>query len=221
MKQTIRTFYLAMLAGCCIGLGATAFLRLKDSFTGGNVVGAVVFTVGLFTICTRGYNLFTGKACALFDNPPSYILTLVEIWLGNLVGCMIFAGLEHLTTLCGGETGLDAVAGVLVESKMNAPLLSLFILGILCNVCIFIAVNTYANHPHETGKYLALFLGVTVFIFCGTEHSIADMYYWCVSGTIYQAPVESLLRILIISLGNVVGGVFLPVSEKLCKKLEE
>lgn len=91
----------------------------------------------------------------------------------------------------------------------------------MCNVYIFIAVNTYANHPHETGKYLALFLGVTVFIFCGTEHSVADMYYWCVSGTIYQAPAESLLRILIISLGNVTGGVFLPVSEKLGKLLDE
>ena len=64
------------------------------------------------------------------------------------------------------------------------------------------------------GKYLALFLGVSVFILCGTEHSVADMYYWSVSGVLYDQPGESLLRILTISLGNVVGGVFLPLMEK-------
>ena len=98
--------------------------------------------------------------------------------------------------------------------------MSLFILGILCNVCIYIAVNGYANNPHEIGKYIALFMGVMVFIICGTEHSVADMYYWSVSGTLYAAPGESLLRLLVVSLGNIVGGLFLPVAEKGKAKLE-
>ena len=97
---------------------------------------------------------------------------------------------------------------------MNASLLSLFVLAILCNICIFIAVNGYAKNPHQLGKYLSLFLGVTVFILCGTEHSIADMYYWSVSGVLYDQPGESLLRIVVVSLGNVVGGLFLPLVEK-------
>lgn len=87
-------------------------------------------------------------------------------------------------------------------------------LGILCNIFIFIAVNGYANNPHQLGKYLAIFLGVMVFILCGTEHSVADMYYWSVSGVLYQAPAQSLLRIVVVSLGNVVGGVCFPLLEK-------
>ena len=71
---------------------------------------------------------------------------------------------------------------------MGATYLGLFVLGILCNICIFIAVNGYANNPHQVGKYLALFLGVSVFILCGTEHSVADMYYWSVSGVLYAQP---------------------------------
>ena len=39
------------------------------------------FGIGLFAICTRGYNLFTGKACYLFDNKPSYLITLVLLLL--------------------------------------------------------------------------------------------------------------------------------------------
>ncbi len=175
----------------------------------GNVVGALLFTIGLFTVCTRGYALFTGKACYLFDNPlPAYLLDLLVFWVGNLLGAMLIAGLEHLTGMVGGETGIDATAAALVEGKMGATYLGLFVLGILCNICIFIAVNGYANNPHQVGKYLALFLGVSVFILCGTEHSVADMYYWSVSGVLYAQPGESVLRLLIISLGNVVGVCF-------------
>ena len=40
------------------------------------------------------------------------------------------------------------------------------------------------------------------------------MYYWSVSGVLYDQPGESLLRIVLVSLGNVVGGLFLPLVEK-------
>ena len=38
--------------------GGTVFLKLKDAFPGGNVVGALLFTIGLFTVCTRGYAVY-------------------------------------------------------------------------------------------------------------------------------------------------------------------
>ena len=59
MRRNWGIFLYALLGGFCIGLGGTAFLRIKDSFTGGVVVGALFFAIGLFTICTRGYNLWT------------------------------------------------------------------------------------------------------------------------------------------------------------------
>ncbi|MCD7784407.1 MAG: hypothetical protein LUH18_02315 [Oscillospiraceae bacterium] len=45
MKKYLRDFLLAILAGFSIGLGGTVYLRLKDAFTGGNVVGGVFFPV--------------------------------------------------------------------------------------------------------------------------------------------------------------------------------
>jgi len=220
MKKYMSIFLYAILAGICIGLGGTVFLRVKDAFTGGNVVGALLFTVGLFTICTRGYNLFTGKACYLFDNKPSYLLTLLVIWIGNLLGCILLALVERATGICG-DSGINAVAAGMVEAKMSAGLGSLFLLGIICNILIYIAVNGYAKAPHDLGKYLSLFFGVMVFILSGTEHSVADMYYWSVSGVLFSAPGQSLLRILVISLGNVAGGVCFPLVEKAYRKLTE
>ena len=219
MKKQLSIFLYGILAGFCIGLGGTVFLRLKDAFPGGNVVGALLFTIGLFTICCRGYNLFTGKACALFDNPPSYIFSLLVIWAGNFCGCLLLAGLERCTGLCGGETGIDAVARGMVAGKMSASLPGLFLLGILCNILIFIAVNGYANNPHELGKYLSLFFGVMVFILCGTEHSVADMYYFTVAAFGGFDPM-SILFVLAIVVGNTLGGWLLPVLMRLGKGKE-
>lgn len=221
MKRIWGTFLYSLMAGFCIGLGGTVFLRLRDAFPGGQVVGAFFFAIGLFAICTRGYYLFTGKACYLFDNPwPGYLIDLGIIWLGNLAGCMLIAGMENLTAIAGVDAGINVTAAALVEAKMDTSLLSLFLLGFLCNVCIFAAVNGYANNPHELGKYLSIFLGVTVFIVCGMEHSVADMYYWCVSGIFYQEFGRSLLCLVVISLGNVAGGLFLRLGEKWKDKLD-
>jgi formate/nitrite transporter FocA (FNT family) len=221
MKKYLKDFLYAILAGFCIGLGGTIFLRLKDAFTGGNVVGALLFTVGLFTICTRGYNLFTGKACYIFDNKPDYLIFLLVVWVGNLLGAMLLAGLENLTAICGVDSGINVTAQALVGAKMGTSYLSLFVLGFICNVFIFIAVNGFAKNPHELGKYLGLFLGVSIFILAGTEHSVADMYYWAVSGILYSQFGHSILCLITISLGNVCGGIFFPLVEKAYHKLSE
>ncbi len=220
LRHYLAVMIYAVLAGFCIGLGGTVFLKLKNAFTGGNVVGALFFSVGLFTICTRGYNLFTGKVCYLFDNEPSYIIDLITIWIGNFIGTFILAAILGITSLTGGETGIDSIAYGLVAGKMSSSYLSLFLLGIVCNIFIYIAVNGYAKNPHAAGKYLAIFLGVSCFILCGTEHCIADMFYWAVSGTLISDPFSSLLRILTVTAGNIVGAVSFPLAEKLHDKLE-
>ena len=219
MQKHLATFVYAVLAGICIGLGGTVFLRVKDAFPGANIVGAILFGIGLFAICTRGYNLFTGKACYLFDNKPSYLITLAVIWVGNLVGTCLLAFIENLTSLCGPDAGINVTAKAMVDAKLSFGLGSIFLLACICNIFIYLAVNGYAKNPHEVGKYLAIFLGVSIFILCGTEHSIADMYYWAVSGTLTSLPGKSFLYLIVISLGNVVGGVLFPLAEKLYGKL--
>lgn len=213
----MKNLVLAFLAGICISLGGTVFLRLLGTFPGANVVGALLFTIGLFTIVVKGYHLFTGKACYIFDNPPSYVGFCALVWLGNFLGTTFAAVLERCTAIAAGH-GIDVVAMNLVNAKMSQSLLSLFILGFFCNIFIYIAVNIYAKCPHELGKYLALFLGVSSFILCGTEHSVADMYYWAASGILFSQPLESLTCLLTISLGNVVGGVLFSLLEKFSKE---
>lgn len=88
--------------------------------------------------------------------------------------------------------------------------LSLFLLGVLCNIFIYIAVEGFNQNPHQLGKYLSLFFGVMVFILCGYEHCVADMFYFTVAGV---WSVDTFLRLLVITLGNAVGGVIFPLVQ--------
>jgi formate/nitrite transporter FocA (FNT family) len=194
-----KIFVSAILAGICIAFGSVAFLSLENK-----VLGALFFTVGLFTVCTFGLHLFTGKVCYVFRRDKAYALDLPVIWLGNLVGTGLVGLLVRLTRIVSLAERAAAISLV----KLEDGLLSLFILGIFCNIFIYIAVEGFNNNPHETGKYLALFFGVTVFIICGFEHCVADMFYFFAAG-LWSG--DAVLRLLIITLGNAVGGVIFPL----------
>lgn len=197
-----KTFVSAILAGFAIGLGGGIFLSAESK-----TVGSFLFTVGLFTVCTMGLHLFTGKVCYVFDNDRSYALSLPVIWLGNLVGTGVTALLLRMTR----AAAIGERAAALCETKLGDGLLSLFCLGLLCNVFIYIGVEGYKSIPHEPGKYLALIFGVMGFILLGTEHCVADMFYFWMAGA---WSAQAILRILVITLGNCVGGVMLPLARK-------
>lgn len=203
MKK-LSLFVSAVLAGISIGLGGLAFLSAEN-----RIPGAALFTVGLFCVCTFGFHLFTGKVCYVFQNDRAYALDLPLIWLGNLAGTGAAALFASLTR---NGAALQEKAMGLCQTKLNDSLLSLFFLGLLCNIFIYIAVEGYKNNPHELGKYLSLFFGVMVFILSGTEHCVADrFYFWIAQAWSGRAAV----CILVISLGNAAGGVLLPLLREL------
>ncbi|MDD6816304.1 MAG: formate/nitrite transporter family protein, partial [Firmicutes bacterium] len=77
---------------------------------------------------------------------------------------------------------------------------------------IFIGVDGYKNNPHEVGKYLALFFGVMVFILCGFEHCVANMFYISMAG---MWSGKAFVFLLVNTLGNAVGGWIVPLLRKI------
>ena len=191
--KALKTFIGGMLAGISIAIGGTVFLSLENK-----VLGAVFFTVGLFAVCTFGFNLFTGKVCYVFDQDREYALGLPLIWLGNLAGAFLTAAAEKAQAIC--------------QVKLDDGLLSIFFLSVFCNMLIWLAVEGYKNNPHPAGKYLSLFFGVAVFILCGFEHCVANMYYFSVAG---MWSWKTLGWVLMMTLGNSVGGVFFPLLRRI------
>lgn len=209
MRHYCSLLLQAILAGICITLGGAVFLNIESK-----MIGSVLFTLGLFTICTRGYALYTGKVSYCLDHKPSYILDVITIWVGNFFGTF-FGAFCFLHTRIAPT--IVAKAESLCEAKLADGYLSLFILGIFCNMLIYIAVDGFKKIPHEVGKYIGLFLGVIVFILCGFEHSIADMFYFSVAGW----SVKAWIAVLVITAGNAVGGMLLPALDKVVAWINE
>ena len=206
----LKTFAGGVLAGIIIAIGGTVFLSLED-----RVLGALFFTVGLFAVCTFGFNLFTGKVCYVFEQDREYALALPVIWLGNLAGTFLTALAESATRI---GLKLQEKAAALCTVKLNDGLLSIFILSFFCNVLIWLAVEGFKNNPHPAGKYLSLFFGVTVFILCGFEHCVANMYYFSAAG---MWSGKTLLWVLVMTLGNSAGGVCFPLLRKIQLKQDK
>ena len=202
----LRTFVSGMLAGISIALGGTVFLSLENK-----VLGALFFTVGLFAVCTFGFHLYTGKVCYVFDNGRDYAIALPVIWLGNLAGSWLTAAVESVTRF---GPALAERAQTVSAAKLGDSPLSLFVLAVMCDLLIYVAVEGYRNNPHELGKYLSIFFGVTVFILCGFEHCVANMYYYSMANA---WSLRTLGLLLVMTAGNSVGGVLIPLLRKAAK----
>jgi formate/nitrite transporter FocA (FNT family) len=199
LKIDVATFARAVFAGIMIGIGGCIYLSIDVK-----IVGALLFTAGLYTICIQGLNLYTGKVGYLPDKTPGYIADLVVIWFGNLCGTYIAALAVRETRVAG----ISETAKAICEVKLKDSPESLFFLGVFCGILMFIAVDGYA----KTKNPIILFLGVSAFILCGFEHCIADMFYFFVAGMWSNAALKT---ILIITLGNSVGGMLLSLIKKL------
>ena len=201
----MKCFVRSICAGAAIALGGTVYLACQNK-----IVGAFLFAIGLLTVLVFGFDLFTGKACnEAFLKKPG---TLALIWAGNFVGAVIF-GLMVSTHQSLFETGVNLCAG-----KLDKPFYIVIIDGIIWEFCIAIAVKGYAK-AEGFGKYLAVVLGVMVFILCGAEHVVADMFYLASARTIDIGKAALLL--LWATVGNVGGGVLWVLAEKGCTNKEE
>ncbi len=199
----------SVMAGICIGIGGIVYLSVESK-----VVGAALFATGLFTVCTMGYHLYTGKACYLLDSPNkgSYLLWLVQVWAGNLVGTALVGYAMRLTR---NGPALAEKAQALCQTKLGDSLLSIFILAIFCNIMIYIGVESYRSNPHPLGKYLGILLGIMVFILSGFEHCVANMFYFSVANAWSLTAVGYLL---VMTVGNLVGAVLPEAVKKMYSK---
>ena len=193
----IRNICSAVLAGIMISFGGGVYLSCESK-----LAGAILFSLGLTVILLNGMLLFTGKTAYLFENKPSYIPYLLTIWLGNILGCMLMGLLASTAKPALGETAVTVC-----ETKLGQSPLQTLILGALCGVLVYIAVDFFKSDDDNKAfpKYLMVFTCIPAFILCGFEHSVADMFYFAAGGRLYS--VQGIVYILLVSAGNLVGAV--------------
>ena len=114
-----------ILAGYLIGLSAHIYAQCENK-----VVGAILFGLGLLTICAVNLSLFTGR---VGESGFRDVFDLLSTFVGNAGGVLI----------------------ALLLFKYVSPELSA---GIVCGSLMQIGVSLYSKHPWATVMCVAAFL---------------------------------------------------------------
>ena len=177
----------SVCAGIAISVGGVANLMAQ-----GRLVGAVLFGVGLLAVCVHRLKLFTGTVCRAEPSIMS-VADNAEVLYWNCIGALIAA---VIFWAAGIDTNVDAV----VAAKLEETPLELLARAMLCNILICIAVDEWAGQRNS----LMVLLPVTVFVYCGFEHCVANLFYLILSVNDF---VVILGFLILNALGNAAGGI--------------
>ena len=202
----MKILFKSFLAGIMIAIGGTVFLSIENK-----VIGASLFSIGLFGVLIYNLNLYTGKIGYLITNfNLKYIKELLITLVGNFIGACSVGFILRYTRI---YDKIYEKSLILANAKLNDNLLSIFILSIFCGLLMYFAVNGFKKQT-DFGKYLVVYLGVAVFILCGFEHCIANMYYFSVAD-IWSLKTLGYTGIMV--LGNSIGSFIIPLCNLVIK----
>lgn len=212
-----RMLILGVLAGMFIALAGVG-ASIGGSI-GGKLASALIFPVGLIMVVIAGSELFTGNNLMITSwiRGKITLAKLLKNWLivfaGNFIGAVAVAFL----VVCSGA--LDGISDSVVATasfKNDLSFTNAFIRGVFCNFLVCIAVWMAFSADTVAGKVLAIFGPIFLFVLCGFEHSIANLFYG--PAGVFVAlkngiALEGLSfggfmlnNILPVTLGNIVGG---------------
>ena len=205
-----KIFLNGIFAGVFIAIAGTVFLSVPNP-----TVGAVMFGFGLQGILLADFKLYTGAIGYLAvqgRNAFAYLVDLTAIWAGNLAGCFAVGWLLRQTRILAG---ISERAGRMCEVKSADGPVSILILSFFCGILMFTAVDGFKKEQlPAAARTVMVFLCVAVFILCGFEHCVANMYYFSVADA---WSWHTFGWVLLMTLGNSLGGMLIPACAKLRK----
>ena len=209
---------LGIFAGMFIasaGVGATF-----GNVYGGKIAGACIFTAGLAMVVVAGSELFTGNSLmvmALFNHKiklHQLLKNWLLVFLGNFIGALFVAA---VAVISGAFDQIPDTVVATANAKVNLGFFEALLKGIMCNFLVCIAVWMATAASTVTGKIAAVFLPIMLFVLCGFEHSIANMFYipaGMMTGAINGIPAPTITEFLLnnllpVILGNIIGGAII------------
>jgi formate/nitrite transporter len=199
------------------------------------LLAGIVFCLGLILVVVGGAELFTGNTLISVAWASGTVSTaqMLRNWGivygGNLLGALATVVLVYGSaqyTFGGGAVGLTALE--IGRTKTALGFIQAVSLGVLCNALVCLAVWLCLGARSTTDKVLAIVFPISAFVAAGFEHSIANMYFIPIALLIkgdgaFLATIGKnvgeyaeltwtnflVVNLLPVTLGNVIGGVFL------------
>jgi formate transporter FocA len=236
-------FVLSLLAGAFIALGAvfstTVVAGAAVALPYGviRLLAGLVFALGLILVVVGGAELFTGNNLIVMAWASQKVSTglllrnWVIVYFGNFVGAVATALLVYLGgQYAFGNGSIGAAALATANTKVGLGFGQAFVLGILCNGLVCLAVWLTYSARSTADKILAIVPPIAAFVAAGFEHSVANMYFIPVALFIKAGATDSFWsglgktpgdypdltwsqffagNLLPVTLGNIVGGAVL------------
>ena len=242
-RATLREqFFLAVLAGMYIGFGSIVCTAVTSGDWTGvprgvrQLLGGSVFGLGLMLVMIPGSELFTGNVLMTIGflekriRPLRMFRNWIVVWIGNLAGAVLLAFMMWRTGQldpAGASAAVAARAQEIAHFKLALSFEANFVLGILCNMLVCLAVIMATSARTVGGKILAIWFPIMAFVACGMEHSIANMYFLAAGlfadGQFLAKFWQMFDNLIPVTLGNIVGGVALvllhPKSHRMAGRI--
>ena len=223
MRANLKTapmICLGILAGLFIGFGGLGNIIISQTL--GNIdaglakfAGAAVFPVGLMLVVIAGAELFTGNNLMTLSFMEKKI-TLSQmfrnwgiVWIANLVGSILLVLIVFYGGVLSGDAATKSIA--IAEAKASLDITTLIFRGILCNIIVVLAVWMATSAQDIISKIFACWFPIMLFVLCGFEHSVANMYF-IPMGMILGAKVtmaQLIKNLIFVSIGNIIGGAII------------
>ena len=175
------------------------------------------FPLGLIFVYFVGAELYTGypmwysmTMLARQGSPLQYLRSMTVVWLGNLVGALLFAYCFAIATgALGQQPWHKGVVEQVKEDIVEVAWHQIFIRAIGCGWLVTIAMFLGTQNQDGISKALGLYLPFLVSTAAKFPHTVEYMYL-ASSGMMLGAPLSIwgyLWKCLLpITLGNTIGG---------------
>merc|ERR1719183_2020615 len=175
---------------------------------------AILFPVNLVLVLQTGAQLFTGNTATMssaFIEGKIKLKELARVWgvsyVGNIIGCGLFALMASYTGLLAG--GVADLAVGTVAKKCGMSFMPTFVKAVMCNWLVCLAVFLATQAQDMTGKILSIYMCISTFVAIGFEHSVANLFLLPLglfagsSLSLGQVIVKNLIPV---TLGNAFAG---------------
>ena len=201
----LKVLLFGIFAGLAIGLGSFAFTIVSAYLTSkeGVMFASMLFSIGLILVCVLGLQLYPGKIGVVFDNREKLVenaINLPIMLVGNAIGAFALGILCHFIFMNVPDiaTRIEAISVAKTASKF------VFLEGIFCGALVYIAVYCYKNFQNWGMKIIGIIVAVTLFVYCGFQHCIANMFYF---GMAFNWNIDMLWNLLLAILTNSIGAL--------------
>ncbi len=201
----LKVLLFGVFAGLAIGLGSFVFTIVSAYLTSiwGSIFASALFSIGLILVCTLGLQLYTGKVGVVFDGREKLkenAINLPIMLVGNAIGAFALGIICHFIFMNVPEIADKITAISIGKTASN----SVFLQGILCGTLVYIAVYFFKNLQNWGMKIIGIITAVTLFVYCGFQHCIANMFYF---GMAFNWNIDMLWNLLIVILTNSIGAL--------------